>query len=709
MKNLLSRAGLATIAMACACIYGCGGSGGGSTTTPTSTTLSGTAAIGAPISGTVVAIDVNGKVSTATSTNSLGAYTVDVGGMTPPFILSVVGTANGKQVTLNSVATAAGQTVNITPLTDLIVSIASGQVAGSTLAASCTPVNNVVPASCISALKAATVTSNLNSAVSAVKAMIQPINTTNADPLNGAFVADGTGLDKVLDQILVSPAESQGAQATVTLIATNSSLGTATLPATAGQAAATSTTAPSAAELARAAAAATVLPEIRACMAALNRKYSGPALTDADVSPFVDVSFHNGAQQDKAVFLPTLKSALATPGFVIRVAGLSPANMEPLSSTEITNFIASTNVSATPVGDFVATRAALGPITFDSSTGAATAAWVQLTTNTDFSNWKLVKTSDTSGCSGGWKLAGINHMGSHMNARITRSTDYSGTVTYSRRWAFHANVDNVVAEGSTINQIDVRGAGLTTFGLFSTSGVNADSAKLRLKKPTNGVTTVFQITDRDPSGNTTPDFSAFYGTGEALQSCQDLAAAYPAPTADLSTSTVPGRWTPCVDETKVSPGKLRLWTLRSGGVEVKAFLSQVAAVPLSKAYAIANAANVFPTLTSVTPASVASLNALSGTLLDNQVTFNYTQGSAYGSKMDNCGLYVWNGSSQILSAEEDGEGKETSCTFATSTLNSVGSNANGLFKFTGTATDAYVGLTGFVLGNQATSSMPLPH
>lgn len=708
MGNVFSKAGLATLAMATAILYGCGGSGGGSASTAASTSLSGTAAIGAPISGTVVAIDVNGKVSPPASTSALGAFIVDVSGMTAPYILNIVGTANGKQVTLNSVATAVGQTVNITPLTDLIVSIASGQVAGSALASSCAPVNGVAPAACLNALKAAATSTNLASAVTAVKAMIQPLNTSGVDPLNGAFAADGTGLDKVLDQILVAPADAQGAQATITLIATNSPLGTATLPATAGQPTTTNATPPSANELATATKAASVLPEIRACISALNGKYTGTPLTDGDVSPFVDASFHIGAQQDKSAFLQNLKAGLATPGFVIKIAGLSPVNMEPLSAGEITSFIASTNTSTTPVSDFVATRAALGPIAFDSGTGLPASAWVQFNTGSDLNNWKMIKTTDTTGCAGGWKVAGSNHVAAHMNARVSRNTDSSGNATYARYWAFHANVDNVTAEGSTINQIDVRGAGLTTFGLFSTDGVNAAGAKLRLKKPTNGVNTVYQITDRDPTGNATPDFSAFYGLGEALQSCQDLAAAYPAPTADLSTSSAPGRWTPCVDETKVSPGKLRVWTLRSGGAEVKAFLSQVSAVPISKAFAIANAANVFPTLVSTTPASLSALNALTGTLLDNQVTFNYTQGSAYGSKMDNCGLYVWNGGTQILSAEEAGNGKETSCTFNTSSLNAVGSNAGGLFKFSGTATNAYIGLTATVLGNQADSSRPLP-
>jgi hypothetical protein len=84
-------------------------------TTPVATLpkLIGTAATGAPIAGTVVAIDINGKSSSPATTSATGAFTVDVAGLTAPFILSITGTSNGKQVFLSSIATSAGQTVNM--------------------------------------------------------------------------------------------------------------------------------------------------------------------------------------------------------------------------------------------------------------------------------------------------------------------------------------------------------------------------------------------------------------------------------------------------------------------------------------------------------------------------------------------------------------------------------------------------------------------
>lgn len=72
------------------------------------TTVSGTAAIGAPIAGSVFAIDINGKVSPAATTSALGAFTLNVAGMTAPFILTITGTAGGQLVTLNSIANRGG-------------------------------------------------------------------------------------------------------------------------------------------------------------------------------------------------------------------------------------------------------------------------------------------------------------------------------------------------------------------------------------------------------------------------------------------------------------------------------------------------------------------------------------------------------------------------------------------------------------------------
>lgn len=714
MKITLKRLALGIASAGLLTIYGCGGGGsttGSAITTPTvtptlATTLSGTAAIGAPIAGSVFAIDINGKVSPAATTSALGAFIVDVAGMTAPFILSITGTAGGKQVTLNSIATAAGQTVNITPLTDLIVSTASGQPGGSSLTSLCAPVATVVPPACLSALTAAATPATLASATQAVIAMIAPLNPAGTNPLTDSFTANGTGMDAVLDQILVAPADAQGAMATITLIATNTSLGTVTLPGTPGQTATTTATAPSTTELAKATAAATVLPEIRACLASLNALYPKTgfvAPTSTQVAQFVDASFLLGISEDKTAIVGALSGTgdMAIPGLTIEAVGLSPHDMSPLSPAEITTFTQST--STTRVADLFSSRVTSGNTAVAFTNSVPTSAWVQLRVAGDagVNNWKMVKTTDTTGCAGGWKLAGSGHLDMHMNARIHRNIDSTGAATFFREWAFHIQKANVIAENAAITKIDVRGPGLTTFGDFS-NGITTGQ-KLQLIMPTTGHTAM-----RFDDSTGTGAGSSFYGDAEALQSCQDLAG------------SSAGVTTPCIDETKVAPGKLYVWTLKVPGTgtgtgPVIAFPFQINAVPLSKAFAAANQSSLFATVTSVTPPGSAALLALTNTLLDGQVTFNYTQSAIYGSKMDNCGLYLWNSATntQVLSAEQNAVGHETSCTFTTSGLNSLASaakdsNGQSLFKFT-TATSGYIGVTTSVLGNQASSGQPYPN
>ena len=100
-------------------LTGCGG-GGSSTTTGggiSTPTLSGIAAAGAPIIGTVTAKGALGNtISTLIEAN--GNYDVDVTGLTAPYRLRAVGTVGGRQYKLHSYAeeATAGATVTSHPL-----------------------------------------------------------------------------------------------------------------------------------------------------------------------------------------------------------------------------------------------------------------------------------------------------------------------------------------------------------------------------------------------------------------------------------------------------------------------------------------------------------------------------------------------------------------------------------------------------------------
>jgi len=102
----------------------------GSNGTQSSTTITGVAAVGAPLVGTVTVKDALG----ATRTSPIGAngsYSIDVSGMTAPFVFRADGSANGVHAIVHSIATQADLNgrINITQLTDLIVSNIAGQLA----------------------------------------------------------------------------------------------------------------------------------------------------------------------------------------------------------------------------------------------------------------------------------------------------------------------------------------------------------------------------------------------------------------------------------------------------------------------------------------------------------------------------------------------------------------------------------------------------
>ena len=717
---------LTALAMA---ITGCGGgSGTGSvaTTTPTSETpsvttpvatlpkLTGTAATGAPIAGTVVAIDVNGKSSSPATTSATGAFTVDVAGLTAPFILSITGTSNGKQVFLSSIATSAGQTVNITPLTDLIVSAAAGVPGGNSLTNLCTPVDSVLSKGCLTALTEAAKTANLSTAVQKVKDMIAPFNTADTNPLTGAFEANGQGFDAILDKILVTPANAGSMMATVTLIGTNTQIGQVSLPATAGGTSTTTATPPTTQQVQSANAAGTLLAEIRACTASLSALYPKSNFTPPtaqQVSPFIDASFYWGSDFLKDDLVNGLSSGtnVFVGGFSLSAAALSQYDMSPLSASEITSFLsiaqAGTGTSPAIVQVLKDRPNGGGPIAFDGN-GNPASAWVVGTINgTADSNWKFVKGTAFTGCPGGWRFAGPQHVDMHMDARITRRTDASGNnATFGRERAFHLDVEaaNLEAGKPATNKagivVDVRGPGLRTYTGNTASPVSSSSAKLTLTIPAT-LATALQVGDG----------STYYRTGEALESCQDLALR----------SAPPAAGTPCIDETRVAPGAVYGWLIKKdvdpnvsgSGTVVAAFPYEVFSVPLSKAFAQANQSSLFATLTSTTPATVSAvktaLSAATGPLLDNLFTFNYTQGAAYGSRMDHCGLHLTDSvGNNVLIAEYNATGKENTCTFVSSGLNSGGLGKPSAQVINSIA-NALVQTSTTVLGNQAGSTRPL--
>lgn len=102
---------------------GCGGSGSGN---GSPTTVSGVAAAGSPLSGTVSLKDSSLPAKERyAAINTDGSFAFDLTGLTPPYLLKATGTANNLSTILYSMSSAGG-TANINPLSSLAVALAHG-------------------------------------------------------------------------------------------------------------------------------------------------------------------------------------------------------------------------------------------------------------------------------------------------------------------------------------------------------------------------------------------------------------------------------------------------------------------------------------------------------------------------------------------------------------------------------------------------------
>lgn len=271
-------------------LVGCGG-GGGSTTPPPPTgggsNLTGTAAKGAAIaSATVTVKDKNGTTKTGT-TDANGKYTIDVTGLTAPFLLKVDlpgGTS------LYSVGSAVG-VVNIHPFTDLIIQTWY-EVQGKTVEAGfADPVTNPAPD-----------TTTVQTIAKVVKEVIQTwlvssgIDPANFDLIATPFDANSAGFDAVLDRSTVNPDGTvsitdgtviQTTTVTIDPVTGSATVSTTTTDGTHTSSSVTSTVIPATSE--QQAALQGVQNTLSQLAAAVNGK--GNLLADSDLIGFFDPSY----------------------------------------------------------------------------------------------------------------------------------------------------------------------------------------------------------------------------------------------------------------------------------------------------------------------------------------------------------------------------------------------------------------------------------
>lgn len=196
ISGLLLAAGIISLS-------GCGGGDSGTAavaaTPVASTVLSGTVAGGAAVVGTVLVTDSLGATKGATI-EANGHYSIDVSGMTGPFLLKAAGTVGNTSVTYYSAATDAdkGGTVNVTPFTDMMVSNIAAQMAETYFS---DPAN-------IAKIGALITPAKLAAAQTALHAKLQPVLAAmgisdSIDLLRTSFAADHSGMDAVLDLVKV--------------------------------------------------------------------------------------------------------------------------------------------------------------------------------------------------------------------------------------------------------------------------------------------------------------------------------------------------------------------------------------------------------------------------------------------------------------------------------------------------------------------------
>lgn len=169
----------------------CGGGGGGSNPPPPNKTLSGTAATGAPVAGATVTLKDRNGVSRTTTTASNGSYSLNVTGLTPPFLVRV----EGGTTVLYSTAANDG-TLNVHPFTNLIVTVYY-ETFGTTVDAAFAGLSSTTPLPTDTEVRVI---------ASVVKRILTPflealnLNPASFDLFTTPFSANGTGFDALLDQ-----------------------------------------------------------------------------------------------------------------------------------------------------------------------------------------------------------------------------------------------------------------------------------------------------------------------------------------------------------------------------------------------------------------------------------------------------------------------------------------------------------------------------
>lgn len=170
-----------------------------SATLGTRTLISGTAARGVPISNAqITAKDRNGTVRTG-STDASGQYSLDVTGLSAPYLLKITAPTTPTPTDYYSVGVVSG-VINISPFTDLIIRNYYS-VRGLDVATVFATLNSSSPVPTASEIQ---ILSSMVAGVLSQWLAAQGISSDGWSPITTPFAANGTGADAVLDQSTVT-------------------------------------------------------------------------------------------------------------------------------------------------------------------------------------------------------------------------------------------------------------------------------------------------------------------------------------------------------------------------------------------------------------------------------------------------------------------------------------------------------------------------
>ncbi|MDX8390427.1 MAG: hypothetical protein R8M38_08045 [Mariprofundaceae bacterium] len=191
-------------------VIGCSGGGSSSSSEPEATEVTpasaddatasvspvvvGTAASGAPLSGSVRLVDANGLLTSSADIQVDGTYSLEVDGMTSPFMVEASSTADGD--VYYSFSNGAG-VANITPLTSLGVFIASGQEPSDLFSSWINQSDTIDETSLDNA--SLIIYENLKDLM-----LANNVDSVDANVYTSELEANGTGMDGVLDAVDVA-------------------------------------------------------------------------------------------------------------------------------------------------------------------------------------------------------------------------------------------------------------------------------------------------------------------------------------------------------------------------------------------------------------------------------------------------------------------------------------------------------------------------